>query len=122
MKLRAFHASDGDCLLLSSGDPAPRHILVDGGRRTSYRENTRTFLGDLAAANAKLDVICVSHFDDDHITELFWAAIEATEEAIVNSLIAAETMTGNGNTFHALPADRLMEIMARHGRGPAGQV
>ena len=60
--------------------------------------------------------------DDDHITELFWAAIEATEEAIVNSLIAAETMTGNGNTFHALPADRLMEIMARHGRGPAGQV
>ena len=60
--------------------------------------------------------------DDDHITELFWAAIEATEEAIVNSLIAAETMTGNGNTFHALPADRLLEILARYGRGPAGQV
>ena len=84
MKLRAFHASDGDCLLLSSGDPAPRHILVDGGRRTSYRENTRTFLGDLAAANAKLDVICVSHIDDDHITgvlqlvedEVEWRAFE----------------------------------------------
>ena len=56
--------------------------------------------------------------DDDHITELFWAAIEATEEAIVNALIAAETMTGNGVTFHALPADRLLEIMAQYGRGP----
>jgi D-aminopeptidase len=60
--------------------------------------------------------------DDDHITDLFWAAIEATEEAIVNSLIAAETMTGNGVTFHALPADRLLEIMQRYGRGPAVQV
>jgi D-aminopeptidase len=58
--------------------------------------------------------------DDDHITDLFWAAIEATEEAVVNSLIAAETMTGNGCTFHALPDDRLLEIMARYGRGPAG--
>ena len=56
--------------------------------------------------------------DDDHITDLFWAAIESTEEAILNSLIAAETMTGNGNTFHALPPDRLLEIMARYGRGP----
>jgi D-aminopeptidase len=58
--------------------------------------------------------------DDDHIDALFWATIEAAEEAIVNSLLAAETMTGNGVTFHALPADRLLEIMARYGRGPAG--
>jgi D-aminopeptidase len=58
--------------------------------------------------------------DDDHITALFWAAIEATEEAILNSLLAAETMTGNGVTFHALPADRLLEIMGRYGRGPTG--
>ena len=57
--------------------------------------------------------------DDDHITALFWAGIEATEEAIVNSLLAAETMTGNGVTFHALPADRLLEILRRYGRLPA---
>jgi D-aminopeptidase len=55
---------------------------------------------------------------DDHITELFWAAIEATEEAILNSLLAAETMSGRGLTFHALPADRVLEIMRRYGRGP----
>ena len=37
-------------------------------------------------------------------TTLFWATIEATEEAILNALVAAETMTGrDGITFHALP-------------------
>jgi D-aminopeptidase len=61
----------------------------------------------------------VTMLDDDHITALFWAAIEATEEAIVNALLAAETMSGNGVTFHALPADRLLEIMRQHRRGPA---
>jgi D-aminopeptidase len=55
--------------------------------------------------------------NDDHITGLFWAAIEATEEAILNSMIAAERMTGrDGITFHALPHDRLVEVMRRYGR------
>lgn len=58
--------------------------------------------------------------NDDHISDLFWATIEATEEAIVNALLAAETMTGrDGITFHALPHDRVLAIMARYGRGPA---
>ena len=58
--------------------------------------------------------------NDDRIDELFWATIEATEEAVLNALIAAETMTGrDGITFHALPHDRLLEIMARYGRGPS---
>jgi D-aminopeptidase len=61
----------------------------------------------------------VRMLDDDYITSLFWAAIEATEEAIVNAMLAAETMTGNGVTFHALPADRLLEVMRRYSRGPA---
>ena len=53
------------------------------------------------------------------IDALFDAVIEATEEAIVNALIAAETMTGrDGVTAHALPHDRLLEVMARYGRGP----
>ena len=53
------------------------------------------------------------------IDVLFDAVIEATEEAIVNALIAAETMTGrDGATAHALPHDRLLEVMARYGRGP----
>jgi D-aminopeptidase len=51
------------------------------------------------------------------ITPLFDATIQAVEEAIVNALVAAETMTGlGGRTVEALPIDRLGEIMMRHGR------
>ncbi|HZB79270.1 MAG TPA: P1 family peptidase, partial [Actinomycetota bacterium] len=54
------------------------------------------------------------------ITPLFWGAIESTEEAILNALVAADTMVGrDGITAHALPHDRLVEVMTRHGRGPA---
>jgi D-aminopeptidase len=56
---------------------------------------------------------------DRVITPLFQAAVEATEAAIVNALLAANTMTGrDGITAHALPHDRLLEVMARFGRGP----
>jgi D-aminopeptidase len=53
----------------------------------------------------------------DEMTPLFRAAAEATEEAILNALTAAETTTGyQGHTAHALPLDRLQEVMHRHGR------
>jgi D-aminopeptidase len=48
---------------------------------------------------------------------LFYAVIEATEEAIVNAMLAARTMTGRGGaTVHALDPDLLVEVMRRHGR------
>ncbi|MFL5721867.1 MAG: P1 family peptidase [Chloroflexota bacterium] len=57
---------------------------------------------------------------DGTIDALFDGAIEATEEAIVNALVAAETMVGrDGITAHALPHGRLMEVMGRYGRGGA---
>jgi D-aminopeptidase len=53
------------------------------------------------------------------LTPLLLAAVEATEEAIVNCLIAAETMVGrDGITAYALPHDRLLEVMGRYGRNP----
>ena len=56
---------------------------------------------------------------DRLIDPLFDGVIEATEEAIVNALVGARTMTGrDGVTAHALPHDRLLETMARYGRGP----
>ncbi|HXG27070.1 MAG TPA: P1 family peptidase [Candidatus Binatia bacterium] len=56
-------------------------------------------------------------FQDRALGYLFEAAVEATEEAIVNALVAAETMTGrDGHTAHRLPHDRLVEVMRRHGR------
>lgn len=46
------------------------------------------------------------------INDLFYATIEATEEAILNSMLAAETMTGpEGVTVHELPVDRFREVM-----------
>ena len=63
--------------------------------------------------------IPVRMLDDHFIDPLFMAAVEATEEAVVNALVAAETMTGrDGHTAHALPHDLLVEAMARYGRGP----
>ena len=57
----------------------------------------------------------VATLDDAWISPLFWATIEATEEAIVNALVAADTMTGiDGNTAQALPHDRLQDIWVRH--------
>jgi D-aminopeptidase len=51
----------------------------------------------------------------DAMNPLFQAAAEATEEAILNALTAAETMTGYaGHTAHALPLDRLAEVMHRY--------
>jgi len=56
---------------------------------------------------------------DGVIDALFDGVIEATEEAIVNALVAATTMVGrDGITAHALPHDRLLEVMARYGRAP----
>jgi len=56
---------------------------------------------------------------DPALDPLFEAAVEATEEAIANALVAAETMTGrDGITFHALPHDGLMAVMGRYGRAP----
>jgi D-aminopeptidase len=58
---------------------------------------------------------------DGVIDRLFDATIEATEEAIVNALVAATTTTGrDGITAHALPHDRLVEVMRRYGRTPSG--
>jgi len=64
-------------------------------------------------------VVEVRMLDDARISELFRATVEATEEAVVNALLTAGTMTGaDGITAHGLDGERVVEIMARHGRGP----
>jgi len=52
---------------------------------------------------------------NDLMSPLFLGVIEATEEAIYNSLFKATTTTGNGHTVEALPVDRTIEILRRHG-------
>jgi L-aminopeptidase/D-esterase-like protein len=54
---------------------------------------------------------------NDSLSPLFLATVQATEEAIVNALVAGKTMTGiNGNTVHGIPHDRLRELMKKYGR------
>jgi len=56
---------------------------------------------------------------NERINPLFWATAQATEEAILNAMVAAETMKGlNGNTVYALPHDRLKEILKKYNRLP----
>lgn len=56
---------------------------------------------------------------DRAISPLFQAAVEAVEAAVVNALLGARTLTGrDGITAHALDHDRLLDVMARYGRGP----
>jgi L-aminopeptidase/D-esterase-like protein len=48
---------------------------------------------------------------------LFLATVQATEEAVVNAMVAAETMTGiNGRQVLALPHDRLREVLKKYNR------
>jgi D-aminopeptidase len=52
---------------------------------------------------------------NDQVSPLFLAVIEATEEAIYNSLLRAVTTTGNGHTVEALPIERTVEILRKYG-------
>jgi D-aminopeptidase len=57
----------------------------------------------------------VKTLSNDAMSPLFLAVIEATEEAIYNSLFRANTITGKGHTVEALPLDRTLEIIRKHG-------
>lgn len=52
---------------------------------------------------------------NDEMSPLFLAVIEATEEAIYNSLLRAVTVTGSGHTVQALPIERTVEILKKYG-------
>ena len=74
---------------------------------------------DARNASEPASIPMVGILSNDSITPLFYAVIEATEEAILNAMLAAETMVGrDGNTAHRLPADRLVEVMRAYGRRP----
>ncbi|MDQ3489413.1 MAG: P1 family peptidase [Acidobacteriota bacterium] len=61
--------------------------------------------------------IHVNMLANSRISALFSATVEATEEAIINALIAAETMTGiDGRTVDAIPHQRVRELLKKYGR------
>lgn len=69
MKLTVFPASDGDCLLLSYGSSPARHILVDGGRASTYA-HLQPILRSIVDAGECIELLVLSHIDADHIEGL----------------------------------------------------
>lgn len=67
----------------------------------------------IKASDAKRNVTVLGN---DAMSPLFQAVIEATEEAILNSLFKATTVTGNGRTVEALPLDKVRDVLKKYGR------
>lgn len=65
MKITIFQSEKGDCLLLETDDG--KLILTDGGMRPSYQKHVAPALGRLREANRALDLVYLSHIDQDHI-------------------------------------------------------
>ncbi len=59
-------------------------------------------------------VLMPAELPNDDVSPLFEAVIEATEEAIYNSLFMATTVTSRGRTIEAIPLDRVKEILAKY--------
>ena len=84
--------------------------------------------GDYVIAVSTAESLRIKYNDDafiqrvailrnDRMSPLFMATIEATEEAILNSLFAAETMTGrNGHKVESLPIKKVLTIMEKYNR------
>jgi len=94
--------------------------MVGLGRTGSSMTNGS---GDYAIAfstsnriNASQNLRDLKVLGNDAMSPLFQAVIEATEEAIINSLLKATTVTGNGRTVEAIPIETVKEILLRYGR------
>jgi D-aminopeptidase len=85
----------GDYVLAFSSSPAVRRRVPQGGGTAS-------------------PVRQVEDLGNDAMSALFQGVVEATEEAIYNSLFKATTVTSRGRTIEALPLDRLREILAKY--------
>ncbi len=100
-------ARTGASISNGSGDYVLAFSTAEGVRRTPQRRAGVATVDDLA---------------NDRLSPLFQAAIEATEEAILNSLLKARDVEvvrdGAIRRIEALPVEPLKDILRRHGRGP----
>ncbi len=124
--------ADGSCMIVVATDAplSPKDLsrlaarAVFGLARTgsSYSNGS----GDFAIAFSTAKELRVAHgstaiaprpaLPTEAVSPLFEAVLEATEEAVINSLLKAETTTGNGRTVQALDLDKLRELLKQHGR------
>jgi D-aminopeptidase len=112
--------ADGSCMIVIATDAPvdPRNLkrlaarAIMGLARTGSSGSNGSGDYVIAFSTAKPGAPSI---DNEAMSPLFLAAIEATEEAIYNSLFQATTVTGRGHTVEALPIDKTMEILKKHG-------
>ena len=99
-----------------------RRVPIGIGKVGGMGENTS---GDIFIAFSTANpgawrsdgVVSLEMLPNTRVDALFNAVVQSTAEAIVNALVAAETMSGiNGNTLYALPHERVRDILRRHNR------
>jgi D-aminopeptidase len=93
-------------------------IGILGGRGENTSGDIFIAFSTANPENAKTEGLAnIQMLPNERISPLLSETVHATEEAIVNALVAAETMEGiDGNTVYALPHDRLREILRKYGR------
>jgi beta-lactamase superfamily II metal-dependent hydrolase len=91
MKLTVFQSDKGDCLLLEGN--AGGRMLVDGGMRDSYTEHVAPALGKLRAKKQTIDVVYVSHIDQDHISGVLQMMDDEVEWRIHDFQIKQKNLT-----------------------------
>lgn len=90
---------------------------VGGAGENSSGDIFISFSTANAEASKGTEPVRVTMLPNDKINRIFYATVDATEEAIVNAMIAAETVTGrDGNTVYALPHDRLKQVLKKYNR------
>lgn len=83
-KVRMIQAEFGDCFLLEYGSAtSPRFLLIDGGPPDTFESHLRGELEPIAAAGHGLDLVMLSHVDNDHVVGLLdlLAALRADDAA-----------------------------------------
>jgi len=89
MKVEVFQSDKGDCLLLTSSDG--KRVLVDGGMSSSFDTHVAPALGTIAAAGGKIDVVYVSHIDQDHIAGI----LKMSDDLIAWRIFDFQSQSGN---------------------------
>jgi D-aminopeptidase len=128
-EIQNLNSGDGSIIIVMATDAPLDHrqlkrlasrSMVGLGRTGSSMTNGS---GDYAIAfstanriNANDRVRNLQLLGNDAMSALFQAVIEATEEAILNSMFKATTVTGNGRTVEALPLEKVREIMKKYGK------
>jgi D-aminopeptidase len=119
LRQRGPNTGDGSCVMLIATDaPVDARNLRRMAARTMFGlartgSSGANGSGDygIAFTTARNPAKLLSN---DEMSLLFLAVIEATEEAIYNSLLRAVTITGNGHTVEALPIDKTIAILRRY--------